>query len=190
MKVKLDANEFKRLIDNTKRFVNKDALNELMSWIYLEINAEEMFIKATALDGHRVSIEYAGLVEADESFTCYIRPVIPKVTRYDSYAELEVNKNRLYAQVGESIIGYVQPEGQFYNVDKFMEDIKKEELVTTLGINAKYLKDAMESISFYDSNRKIAKIEVHKPHEPVVIKSGRRGERENLKIILPINIRD
>ena len=51
MRAKLDANEFKRIIDNTKRFVNKDASNELMSWIYLEINAREMIIKATALDG-------------------------------------------------------------------------------------------------------------------------------------------
>ena len=59
MKVKLDANEFKRIIDNTKRFVKRDELNELMSWIYLEINAEEMIIKATALDGYRISIEYA-----------------------------------------------------------------------------------------------------------------------------------
>lgn len=189
MRAKLDANEFKRIIDNTKRFVNKDASNELMSWIYLEIDAEEMIIKATALDGYRVSIEYAKLVEADETFTCYIRPVMPKVTRYDNYAELEVNKNRLYAQVGESIIGYVQPEGQFYAVDKVLEPLKKKKMVTTLGINAKYLKEALESISFYDSNKKIAKIEVYEPHEPIVIKSGRKGERDNLKLVLPINIR-
>ncbi len=190
MKAVLDAKEFKRIIDNTKRFVSKDASNELMSWIHLEIDAKEMFIKATALDGHRVSIEYAKLVEADESFVCYIRPLIPKVTRYDNYAELEVNKNRLYAQVGESIIGYVQPEGNFYDVDKVLKNLDGERKLETIVINAQYLKDALESISAYSGTRKIAEIDVYAPCHPVVIRSGRKGERDNLKIVLPMNSRD
>ena len=112
MKAKICAGEFKRIIDNTKRFVGDGTLSELMRWTYLEIDAKEKVIRATALEGHRISIEYAELVEADESFTCYIRPTIPKITKRDNYAELEVSNSRLYVQVGESIMGYVQPEGQ------------------------------------------------------------------------------
>ena len=190
MRAKLDANEFKRIIDNTKRFVNKDASNELMSWIYLEINAREMIIKATALDGHRVSIEYAKLAEAEKSFNCYIRPGIPKVTRHDDYAELEIRKNRLYVQVGESIIGYVQPEGKFYEVDKVLKNLDSEKKLETIAINAKYLKDALESISPCNGTRKIAEIDVYPPCHPVVIRSGWKGEPDNLKIVLPMNTRD
>ena len=73
-----------------------------------------MIIKATALDGHRVSIEYAKLAEAEKSFNCYIRPGdTQRLQDIDDYAELEIRKNRLYVQVGESIIGYVQPEENF-----------------------------------------------------------------------------
>lgn len=190
MKAKLDAGEFKRIIDNTKRFVGKGMTATLMQWIYLEIDAKEKVIRATALEGHRISIEYANLVEADESFTCYIRPSIPKITKYDNYAELEVSNNRLYVQVGESIMGYVQPEGQYYPVDKMLKEYQGKEKLITVGINAKYLRDALDSISAYDSDKKMAKIDIYDPISPVIIRTGREGERENLKIILPARLRD
>lgn len=187
MKARLAASEFKRIIDNTKRFIKRDAGNELMSWIYLEIDAEEKIIKATALDGHRISIEYARVNEADESFSCYIRPGIPKVTRADDYAELEVSNNRLYAQVGESIIGYVQPKGQFYNVKKFMANLEGKKKRETVAVNARYMKEALESINSFEGAIKRAEIDIYEARQPIVIRSGRKGERENLKIVLPMN---
>jgi DNA polymerase III sliding clamp (beta) subunit (PCNA family) len=190
VKAKLDAGEFKRIIDNTKRFVGNGMTATLMQWIYLEIDAKEKVIRATALEGHRISIEYANLVEADESFTCYIRPSIPKITKYDNYAELEVSNNRLYVQVGESIMGYVQPEGQYYPVDKMLKEYQGKEKLITVGINAKYLRDALDSISAYDSDKKMAKIDIYDPISPVIIRTGRKGERENLKIVLPVRLRD
>lgn len=190
MKAKLDAGEFKRIIDNTKRFVGDKTDPALMQWIYLEIDAKEKLIRATALEGHRISVEYAKLEYADTSFNCYIRPAIPKITKYDNYAELEVAKNRLYVQVGESIIGYVQPEGEYYPVDKMLKEYQEKEKMITVGVNAKYLKDAMDSIHVYDSDRKIAKIDIYDPKSPVIIRSGRKGERENLKVVLPVNIKE
>ena len=189
MRAVLDAGEFKRIIENTKKFVRKEARNDLMSWIYMEIDAKEMTIKATALDGRRVSTESAGLTEADESFVCFIRPEIPKVSRYDAYAELEVNENRLFVRVGESIAGYVQPEGTFYDVSKVLEPLREKEKMAVIGMNAKYLKGAMESISAYGGS-KMCKIEVYGPLQPIVIRPVRKGERENVKIVLPIDIRD
>ena len=190
MKAKICAGEFKRIIDNTKRFVGDGTLSELMRWTYLEIDAKEKVIRATALEGHRISIEYAELVEADESFTCYIRPTIPKITKRDNYAELEVSNSRLYVQVGESIMGYVQPEGQYYPVDKILKEYQEKEKMITIGINAKYLKDALDSISTYESDKKMAKIDIYDSVSPVIIRTGRKGERENLKIVLPARLRD
>lgn len=186
MKARIDAQEFKRIINNTKKFIGS---RELMSWIYLEIDAEEKLIKATALDGHRISIEYAKLNSADESCTCYIRPVIPGISRYDEYADLELEGNRLFVQVGESIIGYVQPEGQYYKVNDIIEQYYNKEKTITIGVNAKYLKEAMDSIGSSGLERKIAKIDLYNPGSPIIIRSGRREERENLKVILPVNIR-
>lgn len=190
MKAILDAGEFKRIIDNTKHFVGKGMNFALMQWIYLEIDVKEKIIRATALDGHRISIEYAKLKYADTSFSCYIKPVIPKITKYDNYAELEVVQNRLFIQVGESIIGYVQPEGEYYPIDELLKEYQEKEKLITFGVNAKYLKDALDSIGTYGSDKKIAKIDIYDPDSPVIIRTGRRGECENLKIVLPMHIRD
>ena len=59
MKAIIDAMEFKRLVDNTKKFISKYESHKLMTYIYLQVNAETKEIKATALDGHRLSVEYA-----------------------------------------------------------------------------------------------------------------------------------
>lgn len=187
MKAKLRAAEFKRIIDNTKMFTSKHEQN-LMSWIYLEVDAEEKTIKATALDAHRVSIEYAELLSADTSFNCYIRPTIPKITRQDNFAELELQNERLYVQVGESIMGYVQPEGQFYKVNDLINEIHAKQKMAVIGINPKFLKEAMGSISMTDSPKAI--IDIYDPITPIVIRSGKRGKMENLKIVLPMKIND
>lgn len=190
MKAKLDTREFKRIINNTKLFVDTDAGPTLMQWIYLEIDAKEKVIRATALEGHCISIEYAKLTYADESFTCYIKPEIPQISKKDRYVELEVNNNRLYVQVGESIMGYVQPEGQYYKVDDLLKDYQKNEKIATVGFNANFLKNAMKSISADSNNKKIAKIDIYNPKAPVIIRSGKKGEQENLKIVLPVNFND
>lgn len=190
MKAKLDAGEFKRIINNTKLFVDTDAGPSLMQWIYLEINADKKIIRATALEGHCISIEYAKLTYADESFTCFIKPEIPRISKRDNGVELEVNDNLLYVRVGNSIMGYVQPEGQYYPVDDLIKDYLKNEKMATVGVNANFLKNAMKSISTDSNNKKIAKIDIYNPKAPVIIRSGKKGEQENLKIVLPVNFND
>ena len=62
MKAILDAKEFKRLIDNTKKFTRwEDGNNKMMQYIHVVIDAKSMEIKAEALDGYRISIEYGKL---------------------------------------------------------------------------------------------------------------------------------
>lgn len=69
MKAIIDANELKRIVDNTKRFIGCNS--EKMNYIYIEIDAENNVIKATALDGNRISVEYAKIQSADQSFKCF-----------------------------------------------------------------------------------------------------------------------
>lgn len=146
MKAKIDATDFKRIIDNTKRFTGSECSGSKFSWIYLQIDAESKAIRATALDGHKISIEFAAVSEADESFSCYIKPNIPKITRHDSYVDIEVSNNRLYVQVGESIMGYVQPEGEYYGTEKMINDLLSTPKALTIGVDATLLKEALASI--------------------------------------------
>lgn len=186
MKIKLRAADLKQLVDGTKKFVSRNSYNKLMTYIYLEIDAESMEIKATALDGHRVSVEYATLVEADESFKCYIKPNIPKISKSDLYAELELVEKKVYLTVGENITGYVQPEGIYYDVKKLFEDLKETPVVASVGVRCSLLKDALDSVP--KDCFSVVKIDVRQPSQPIVITSTRKESQRNFKIVLPVSI--
>lgn len=188
MKVKLDANEFKRIIDNTKRFIGYEESGNLMSWIHLRIDKEKNTIRAEAIDGHRASIEYASIDEADESFDCYIKPNIPKIKKSDLFVDLELSNERLYVQVKDSIIGYVQPKGTYYKIHEVIDETLKKEKALTIGVNARYLKEAMASIGTNYYGKNTAKITLYGPKEPIIIRTESRGGEDNIKLILPVRL--
>ena len=189
MKAIIDANEFKRLVDNTKKFVRDYGL---MAWIYLEI--EENTIKATALDGHRVSIEYAIVKDLDEPFKCFIKPEIPKITKRDIDVELTLSDKKAYITVGENIRGYKQPEGEFFNVKSLVDDLKAKEPLITIGADAKLLKDAFDSVKVNGAAKPYVRIDIHGKKEPIVIRRENIGmegvAKENIKLVLPVNMKD
>lgn len=187
MKAVIEANELKRIVDNTKRFVGVN--DKRMEYIRLEIDAEKKMIRAIALDGYKLSVEYAKIQDADESFLCYIKPVIPKITRSNEHAVIELSGDRVLIQADESIMGYVQPSFGYYDVDKLIKEETEKKIIRTIGVNAKYLKDALVSAKDSMRSRDIIKIDVRNPNEPLMIRSmGYDGLPENIKIILPVLI--
>ena len=187
MKAVIEANELKRIVDNTKRFVGVN--DKRMEYIRLEIDAEKKMIRAIALDGYKLSVEYAKIQDADESFLCYIKPVIPKITRSTEHAVIELSGDRVLIQADESIMGYVQPSFGYYDVDKLIKEETEKKIIRTIGVNAKYLKDALVSAKDSMRSRDIIKIDVRNPNEPLMIRSmGYDGLPENIKIFLPVLI--
>lgn len=187
MKAVIEANELKRIVDNTKRFVGVN--DKRMEYIRLEIDAEKKMIRAIALDGYKLSVEYAKIQDADESFLCYIKPVIPKITRSTEHAVIDLSGDRVLIQADESIMGYVQPSFDYYDVDKLIKEETEKKIIRTIGVNAKYLKDALVSAKDSMRSRDIIKIDVRNPNEPLMIRSmGYDGLPENIKIILPVLI--
>ncbi len=187
MKAIMEANELKRIVDNTKRFVGVN--DKRMEYIRLEIDADKKTIRAVALDGYKLSVEYAKIQDTDESFLCYIKPVIPKITRSTEHAVIELSGDRVLIQAEESIMGYVQPSFDYYDVDKLIKEEMEKEIIRTIGVNAKYLKDALVSAKDSMRSRDIIKIDVRNPNEPLMMRSmGYDGLPENIKIILPVLI--
>lgn len=187
MKAIMEANELKRIVDNTKRFVGVN--DKRMEYIRLEIDADKKTIRAVALDGYKLSVEYAKIQDTDESFLCYIKPVIPKISRSTEHAVIELSGDRVLIQAEESIMGYVQPSFDYYDVDKLIKEETEKEIIRTIGVNAKYLKDALVSAKDSMRSRDIIKIDVRNPNEPLMIRSmGYDGLPENIKIILPVLI--
>lgn len=191
MKVIMDADVFKRVINNTKKFTRNSASNKAMEYIYLEINAETKEIKVTATDGYKISIEYAKVKEVDESFKCFIKPNIPKITKYDINAELELLGGRLLVTVGENITGYKQPDIEYFKMDDLLKKYKLEDIVTSIYINPKLLIEALQSVkveSFYN----YARLDIPKnPHHPVMVRPYIRDgsvEKNNIKLVLPVKV--
>lgn len=186
MRAVIDANNFKRIIDNTKRFIG---YSKLMEYIYLEVDADEKIIRATALDGNRISVEYSQIKEADHSFCCYIKPMLPKITRSTEYVTLEFTGDRLLVNADGCITGFVQPEGKYYPVQELIEKELRKEPISTIGINAGYLKDALASVNTGIDTKKVIELDVKNPEDAVIIKTkSHNGLPKNIKLILPVRI--
>ena len=190
MRAIIDAADFKRVINNTKKFTKTFSGHKVMEYIYLEIDAEAKVLKASAVDGHKISIEYAKLIEADESFKCFIKPNIPKITKNDIATELELIDGRLLVTVGENITGYVQPDIQYFKVDELLKKNKPEDIVTSIYFNPKLLIEALQSVKVDGlSDRVRLDIPKNSSH-PVLIRPAIRAdvvEKNNLKLVLPVH---
>lgn len=184
MKAIIDAMEFKRLVDNTKKFVSKYESHKLMLYIYLQVNAETKEVKATAVDGHRISVEYTTAREVDESFNCYIKPVIPKITKNDRLVELELVDKKAYITVNDNIMGYKQPEGEYFKVDEIIQNAEAKEPTASIWVYPQLLKQALESVDY--GWKETVKIEIRNKKDPILIK--RRNGRKDIKFVLPCNV--
>lgn len=191
MKAIIDATVFKNLVNNAKAFVRKDSIyiNKMLTYILLEVDASNKEIKVIALDGHRVSMETAQIIEADESFKCFIRPNIPKITKNDSFVELELNmeNERAFVTVSESIVGYKQPQGEYFDYKKIISDVENQEAKASILVNASLLKEALNSVKTEGNIRDYVKIEIREKHLLIVIRYGKKRDRNNLKLVLPIS---
>jgi len=178
MKAKLYSNDLKRLVDATKKFTDKSMWGDAkLQYIHLAVDKDKETVTATALDGRRVSIEKAALIDCDESFECYIKPSLLQV-KDDNHATIERVNDKAYITIGGNITGYHQPDGEFYQVDNLLKDI---EVVQTIGVSAKLLKEALESVK---ATGVPVAIDIPKdPGKPIVIR-----HKGNKKIVLPARI--
>jgi len=185
MKAVIDCIEFKRLVDNTKRFLSSNNYNALMNYIYLEIDAEAKKIKATALNGWMISVEYGTVKEADSSFTCFIKPNIPKITKRDRNVELELLGERCFVTVGENITGFIQPAGEYYKVNDMISNATNTPAAASIYVDAKLLKKALESVEGGGLKSHV-KIEIRDKTEPVIIRPTAKDLKDNVKLVLPV----
>lgn len=188
MKATIRADVFKTLIKNAEKFLRKDSSNKMMNYIFLEINAETMEMTAKAVDGHRVSIEKTRLEETDCSFTCFIKPNIPKITKYDLNATVELINGKCFVQVSESIVGYVQPEGEYINLEKIINETEQKEVKAHVFVDANLLKEALASVEVKGNTRPYVKLEIRDKNNPVVIRYGMGNQKDNVKLVLPVMV--
>ena len=181
MKCKVRANDLKRLVDNTKKFLGSAGYQKLMQYIYLEVDVEENIVKATALNGYAVSEEYGMCVEADQSFSCFIKPNIPKITKKDMYAEIELINGKCYITVGENIVGFVQPEGEYYKTHDMILDWENTKPLAVVCMRKDLLLAAVQSLN-HDYRQEV-RIEIREGKTPVIF----RTDANNTRYVLPFH---
>lgn len=191
MKCKIHADDLKKIVKGTKKFINKYSFGngQLMQYIKIDVDRAKMQLTATALDCHRISIEKCKIVECDGSFSCLIKPIIPHIDKGLMYADIEIIKfisgeTKAYITAGDYIVGFKQPEGTFYDTDKFLNDLT--EPIATIGIDAKMLSDAISSISCPGESKDYVKLELRHETEPITIKN----KNGDLKVVLPVRIHE
>lgn len=183
MKAIIDAEDFKRIINNTKKFTRN--YDNRMSYIRLEVDTEKNIIKASALDGHRVSVEYAPIKQADCSFKCFVKANIPKITKKDRAVDLELVGNKCYVTVNEYITGFKQPECEWFDTDKYIKDTLSKPVKESICVNPKLLKEALDSVGDLVCFSGV-KIELRDKKDPIVIIPRASIFKDNIKLVLPV----
>lgn len=174
MKAVIKAQDMKDLVEKTKRFVSKDCSNEMMRFIHIVVDAEKQEVRAEAVDGHRFSVAYGKLVEADETFECFITPEIPKITRYDEYAEIETDGDKAFVTVGDRIRGWRQPKRPFFDILQMIKTTEDEEPAIKITFNSKLLAEALQSVKDADDRYNTASLYLYNPAAPVLIRSNEK----------------
>lgn len=184
MKAVIDAQSLKDLVDKTKRFVSKNFNNEMMRYIHIVVDAEKREVRAEAVDEYRFSVAYRNLVQGEESFECFITPDIPKVTKHDISAEIELDGDRAFITVGDSIRGYRQPKSTFYDLRQFIKPV--DDATVKIGFDAKLLAEALQSVKDHTSTHNAARIYIYDDKQPMIIRSNEK----DIAGVLPMHITD
>ncbi len=145
MKAVIDIYEIKKIIKATKNFIYKGDERPNLQYVRLDFDKDKHKVKATAIDGFMMSIEYGRILQIDESFSAYIKPQLPVGVKAD-YVEIDVKDGFCYITVGDNSVGYRQPDIKWLDTDKLINDLEAKEIVTNTYINNDKLATALKSI--------------------------------------------
>jgi DNA polymerase III sliding clamp (beta) subunit (PCNA family) len=180
MKAILKTEDLKRLIKATAKFISKDDNRQMLQWIQLNFNKDNMTATAAALDGYKLSIETALCFDIDESFTAYIRPYLP-VGAKDIYSKIELADERCLIDIGGRFTGYKQPKGDFFNIEKFLAETEQKPVTSEVFLSRDFLVDALKSLYQEKYSRIPVVIQLRDNLQPVSVKLGK-----STRFILPV----
>lgn len=177
----MDSDEFKRIIKALKPFTRIDS--EKMKYIKIDIDSKNQEIRFEALDGHRIGIEYLKC-EADENFTVYITPFTPWKSM-DRFAEIELKDQKVYITMGNQIIGFKQPDIEWFDTASMLKELQEQEIKSKIGVDPSLLAESIKYFSVI-SRSPVVKMEIREPNQAIIIKNAM--EPRNMRLVLPTRI--
>jgi DNA polymerase III sliding clamp (beta) subunit (PCNA family) len=180
MKAVILTDELKRLIKATAKFISKDDNRHMQQYIKLEFTHEGMQAKAVSCDGYRLSIENAKCFDVDESFTVFIKPYLPVGANFE-YATIELVDKRCLIDIGGRIVGYKQPDGNYMDINKAIEEIERFPVTHTVSVSQFFLLDALNSIHKDSLHKNPAEIQLRGKIGAISI-----GSKDGIRYVLPV----
>lgn len=176
----MSTGAFNRLIDATKAFCSKHNRNACYNFIRIEFHAEDGEAIAVAVDGFRLSAEYA-VAEIEEDFVIYVQSNIKLPANSDVLFEL-VN-DEAFIRCNGFIFGFKQPAREFFEWEK---SIPTSDVQFKIGFNGDYLLSALQAAkaSSGKSFKTPVVLEFRTPLDPVII----RTNQKDVKMVLPVRI--
>jgi DNA polymerase III sliding clamp (beta) subunit (PCNA family) len=139
-RAKISGGAFNRIVNATKAFSAKvNSRSRAYEYIRIEFDAEKDEAVAVALDGHRLSAEYA-TATAEESFVIYIKGNV-KVPN-NSVVTIELIENEAIFRCDGYVFGFAQPEGEFMD---WRSAIPSNSPTYKIGFNGDYLLSALQA---------------------------------------------
>ena len=181
-KASMTTSAFNRLIDATKAFCSKTNRNHCYLFIRLEFHAETNEVVAVAVDGFRLSAEYA-CANSEEDFFIYVRSNIKLPG--NSVVDFELVDGEAIIRCNGFIFGYKQPDDKFLDWGKV---IPTSDVQYKIAFNGDYLLSALQAAkaSVGKSFKTHVVLEFRSPLDPIVI----RTNEKDVKMVLPIRIND
>jgi DNA polymerase III sliding clamp (beta) subunit (PCNA family) len=186
MKALIKASDLKKLILSTYKFSSTDNCKPVHCYIRLEFKKEFNLVTAIAVDGYKMPVEHSICSQVDEDFTAYIKSDIPKFKK-DSYAIIEVKEHVCFISINGNISGYQQPDGEFLDWNKVLNDVVDKNPIYRIGFDGNALLAALQSAksSVGNSFRQPVILEFRSPVEPILL----RTNRDDYKMVLPVHLK-
>lgn len=178
--------DFNRIIQATKRFVSKDTERGLLAWIRLEFSKESQSVKAIAVDGFRIATESSLCDSVEDDFSICVKPNIRNVSKSETII-IKLDDEKAFIKDGETILGYVQPDGEFINYEKIINDIVDKPIIYEIAFNGNLLIEALQSAKVSKGDfRESITLEFRNEESPIIIRTG----ADNIKLVLPMRKRN
>jgi DNA polymerase III sliding clamp (beta) subunit (PCNA family) len=180
MKAILKTEDLKRLIKGTVKFVSKEERKYILQYVQLKFSKDEMTVTAIALNGYMLSVETVKCYNLDESFTAYIRPHLPVGAKCE-YSTIEMSGENCLIDIDGRIVGYKQPDGEFFNSDKFLYETEHLPVIAEIALTKDFLIDAIKSLQQDELKKSPVVIQIRNGLQPVSVQMGK-----STRHILPV----
>lgn len=171
------------IFDVTRTALGNAGSREAHRYVRFTCKAGEL--TAAAVDGYRIhSITIpVNIINGRDSFSFLLKPFAIPATDSD-FIRCALDKKEIIFDFGNR--KYIERLGE--DIESFMdieESVPKKKPIEEIGVNPKYLVDALKS--FKKDSRNPVVLEIRDPHSPIVIRS--KQNPTDYRLVLPVRMK-